>query len=291
MTVAAALAWAGKRLSLRSSSARLDAEVLLAHLLEMERASLLARPELMLDPEIEAAYHQLVARREEGEPIAYLTGHKEFFGLDLLVDKSVLVPRPETESVVEACLDALARGGGKTFADIGTGSGAILVAVAERMPGLKAYGTDISPDAVRVAALNCQRHGVADRVELFVGNLLEPLPEPVYVIAANLPYVSPGEAEPDVATWEPQVAVFGGGPDGTSTIREFLANAPHYLLAGGTIVMETAYSQGRIVSKLAGDAFPTAKIEVRQDLAGYDRIVIVDTSMPPGEPTLRNPSR
>lgn len=246
----------------------------------MERASLLARPDLVLEPDVEAKYRQLVARREEGEPVAYLTGHKEFFGLDLMVEKSVLVPRPETESVVEACLYALARTDGTTFADIGTGSGAILVAVAEKMSGLRAYGTDISPDAVRVAQLNCERHGVADRVQVFVGNLLEPLPEPVHVIAANLPYVSPGEAEPDVATWEPQVAVFGGGIDGTATIREFLTHAPRYLRSGGTIVMETAYSQGRIVSELAGAAFPGAKVEVRRDLAGYDRIVIVDTAGP-----------
>jgi release factor glutamine methyltransferase len=107
--------------------------------------------------------------------------------------------------------------------------------------------------------------------------LLEPLPNRVNVIVANLPYVSPGEASPDVATWEPNVAVFGGGEDGTDTIRRFLQMAPGYLLPGGMVVMETAYSQGRIVSDLARAAFPGATVEVRRDLAGYDRIVVVKT--------------
>jgi release factor glutamine methyltransferase len=104
------------------------------------------------------------------------------------------------------------------------------------------------------------------------------LPEPVNVLAANLPYVSPGEASPDVATWEPNVAVFGGGDDGSALIRQFLAQAPRYLLPGGTIVMETAHSQGAIVSQLAADAFPLAEVTVHKDLAGYDRIVIIRDS-------------
>jgi release factor glutamine methyltransferase len=120
-------------------------------------------------------------------------------------------------------------------------------------------------------------HNITSRVTIYVGNLCEPLPEPVAVIAANLPYVPPGEASPDVATWEPNVAVFGGGDDGTALIRQFLDQAPHYLLPGGTVVMETAHSQGRAVSRLAQTAFPTARIEVHKDLAGYDRIVTIAT--------------
>ena len=162
-----------------------------------------------------------------------------------------------------------------TFADIGTGSGAILVAVTTQRPHLRAYGTDISPEAIAVAALNCEQYNISGQVRLFVGNLCEPLPEPVNVIAANLPYVPPGEASPEVATWEPNVAVFGGGDDGSAVIQQFLAQAPRYLLPGGTIIMETAHSQGAIVSKLAQDAFPSAKVEVKKDLAGYDRIVTI----------------
>jgi release factor glutamine methyltransferase len=221
-------------------------------------------------------------RREQGEPIAYITGHKEFYGLDLVVTKDVLVPRPETESVVDACLRALPKDEPASFADIGTGSGAILVAVAAHRPHLRAYGTEISPAACEVAQLNCTRHDVADSVQLFVGNLLDPIPEPLNVIAANLPYVSPGEAEPDVATWEPQIAVFGGNHDGTATIRNFLAQAPRYLLSGGMIVMEVAHSQGKIVSDLAQQAFPNAAVQIQKDLAGYDRIITIKTQLEPG---------
>lgn len=251
--------------------------MLLAHTLGLGRSALLARSQDALREEDQSRFDALVERRSRGEPVAYLTGHKEFYGLDLLVTPGVLVPRPETESVVDACLEILPVDQPSTMADIGTGSGAIVVAVAAHRPMLRAIGTDISPQAIEVARQNCERHGVADRVSLRVGHLLEPLSEPVSVIAANLPYVPPGEASPEVATWEPQVAVFGGGVDGTALIREFLRDAARYLLDGGGIVMETAHSQGSIVSNLARAAFPRAQIEVRRDLAGYDRIVVIKT--------------
>jgi len=243
----------------------------------MTRAHLLARPDEPLTLSQQTTFDSLIVRRFAGEPVAYLTGHREFYSLDLIVTKDVLVPRPETESVVEACLDALPGSGISQLADIGTGSGAILVAVALQRAKIQAHATDISRHAIEVARANCQRFGISDRVQLFVGNLLDPLPGPVNVIAANLPYVAPGEAEPEVANWEPQVAVFGGGEDGTALIRKFLSKAPGYLLPGGTVVMETAYSQGKIVSNLARQAFPGAHVEVRKDLAGYDRIVVIRT--------------
>lgn len=277
MPVADVLRWGKEQLSLHSTSPRLDAEVLLMHLLHIERAALLARPDMALDTGTEEAFRTLIARRQQGEPIAYITGHREFYGLDLIVTNDALVPRPETESVVEACLMALPIDKPALFADIGTGSGAILVAVVKHRPYLRAFGTEISRAACAVAQQNCERHGISGSVQLYVGNLLEPLPEPVNVIAANLPYVSPGEAEPDVATWEPQVAVFGGDLDGAATIRAFLAEAPQYLLSHGTIVMEVAHSQGSLVASLAHDAFPLATIEVHKDLAGYDRIITIQT--------------
>ncbi len=277
MTIDEALRFAAKKLSAHSASPRLDGELLLGHLLQMNRAALLARPLYIVDGDTIMAYEALLARRKQGEPIAYITGHREFFGLNLFITKDVLVPRPETESVVEACLSYLPLDEMSQLADIGTGTGAIVVAVAVNRPPLRAFATDISTKAIEVAHENCERHHVQDRVTLFVGNLLEPLPGPVNVIAANLPYVPPGEATPDVATWEPNVAVFGGGEDGTAVIREFLVSAPNYLLPGGAIVMETAHSQGAIVSQLARNAFPTASVEVRKDLAGYDRIVVIKT--------------
>jgi release factor glutamine methyltransferase len=277
LTVDEALRLNAKRLSPYSSSARLDVEVLLAHVLRAGRASLLSR---LADPVSDsdlALLESLVARRGRGEPVAYLTGHKEFYGLDLYVNEAVLVPRPETESIVSACLEALGDEEDSQLADIGTGSGAILVAVGVRNPLVGLVGTDISAPALQVANINCERHGLAGRARLFQGHLLEPLEGPVNVIAANLPYVAPGEASPEVATWEPRVAVFGGGEDGSALIREFLSVAPGYLLPGGTVVMETAHSQGRLVEQLAREAFPAARVEVRKDLSGYDRIVVVKT--------------
>ena len=253
--------------------------MLLAHVLGMGRASLLARGREPVAGAEQTAYDALVARREQGEPVAYLTGHKEFYGLDLIMTPDVLVPRPETESLVDVCLSFLPKGQTWQFADIGTGSGAIAVAVAANRPLVRVYATEISPGALDVARRNCEQHRLADRVTLLQGNLLDPLPGPVDVIAANLPYVPPGEASPDVATWEPNVAVFGGGDDGTATISEFLKKAPRYLLPGGSVVMETAHSQGKAVSELARTSFPGAHVEVQKDLAGYDRIVIIRTAL------------
>jgi release factor glutamine methyltransferase len=276
-TIDAVLRQGASRLSPRSSSPRLDAEVLLAHLLGIGRASLLAHSTSLVDAEMLSQYDALIERRYKGEPIAYLTGHKEFYGLDLHITPDVLVPRPETESAVEACLEVIPIGETSQLADIGTGCGAILVAICKQRPLVKAFGTDISPAAIEVAAHNCRYHGIEHQANLLVGHLLQPLPGRVNVIVANLPYVAPGEAAEDVATWEPQVAVFGGGDDGTALIREFLTHAPDYLLPGGTVVMEVAHSQGKIVSELARAAFPGARVEVRKDLAGYDRIVVIKT--------------
>jgi release factor glutamine methyltransferase len=273
VTVGEALQQAAKRLSLCSVTPRLDSEVLLANALAIPRASLLARLLDPLEPGAGGRFEEAIERRAQGEPVAYITGHREFYGLDLHITRDVLVPRPETESVVEACLHLLPPRG--LFADVGTGSGAILVAVAYHRTDVKAYGTEISQAALDVAEKNCRRYGLEPRVTLLQGDLLEPLPEKVNVIAANLPYVSPGEAAPDVATWEPNVAVFGGGDDGTAVIRRFLSAAPGCLLQGGAIVMEVAHSQGALVAGLARAAFPHKDIDVRKDLAGYDRIVII----------------
>jgi release factor glutamine methyltransferase len=275
MTIDEALRLNAKRLSLCSSTPRLDVEVLLAHVLGVSRSWMLGHADQGAEAERLTHFLELVERRTKGEPVAYLTGVKEFYGLELYITPDVLVPRPETESLVDACLEIIADGEISQLADIGTGSGAIVVALAKHRTMLRAYATDISSAALDVARRNCERHGVVDRVVFLQGNLLDPLQAPVNVIAANLPYVSPGEAAPDVATWEPTEAVFGGGDDGTALIRKFLSAAPRYLLPGGSVVMEVAHSQGQLVANLARQAFPTAAVEVRKDLAGYDRIVVV----------------
>ena len=277
ITIGEAIRQAVRTLSQRSTTPRLDAEVLLAHTLELGRASLLAHTDDYMAIDKQAQFEAFISRRAVGEPVAYLTGHKEFYGLDLFVTPEVLIPRPETEHAVDACLELLPSGQASRLADIGTGSGAILVAVTVSRPHLTAYGTDISQGAIAVAQRNCELHKVSERVKLYVGNLLEPLEERVNMIVANLPYVPPGEAAPDVAAWEPQMALFGGGEDGTALIREFLAMAPRYLLPGGSVIMEVAYSQGNITADMAQVAFPGSAVEVRKDLAGLDRIVVLRT--------------
>jgi release factor glutamine methyltransferase len=277
-TVDEALREAASLLRRRSSTPRLDAEVLLAHVLGTTRAKLLANFQVTLTQDDLARCRRVVARRQQGEPIAYITGHKEFYGLDLLVTPDVLVPRPETETLVEVCLKLLPQGEISHLADIGTGSGAIALAVAANCPDVRVLATEVSPSALNVARQNAERLGLEERVAFLEGDLLSPLPHPVNVIAANLPYVPPGEAEPDVASWEPWVAVFGGGEEGTATIMRFLEQAPRYLRPGGSVVLETAYSQGKAVTEAARRAFPEAAIELRKDLAGYDRLVVVKTA-------------
>src|SRR3989475_5889449 len=159
------------------TNARLDAQVLLSHALHTERSFLYAYPEHVLTPEQEQHYQTLIERRSRGEPVAYLTGHKEFYGLDFLVDKRVLIPRPETELLVEAALNAcrqmLAAGRTPIVADIGTGSGIIPITLAVLEPRLPClYATDASSDALEVAYLNCQLHHVEHRVRLLQGDLL-----------------------------------------------------------------------------------------------------------------------
>src|SRR5207248_5109727 len=160
----------------------------------------------------------LIERRGGGEPVAYLVGHKEFYGLDFLVDRRVLIPRPETELLVESalsvCREKLDAGQVPIVADIGTGSGAIPITLALEEPRLPyLYATDISTDALEVAYLNSKRHAVEQRIRLLQGNLVEPLPEPVDIITANLPYVGTEEMDvlaPDVLAYEPHLALFSG---------------------------------------------------------------------------------
>src|SRR5579885_1241427 len=200
------------------SSSDLDAAVLLGHVLGVSRGALYTHPERQLSEAEQAMYTALIERRAQGEPVAYLTGHREFMGLDFLVDRRVLIPRPETEFLVEAALAEVQRREEMSLpslrvADIGTGSGAIAIALAAHEPRLPLiYATDLSADALLLAEENARRLKVAERVRFLQGDLLEPLPEPVDLLLANLPYVASDEAEilpVDVREYEPHLAIFG----------------------------------------------------------------------------------
>ena len=266
------------------AGARLDAQVLLSHVLHAERSFLFTYPEHMLTSEQEQQYHALIERRSRGEPVAYLTGHKEFYGLDFIVDKRVLIPRPETELLVEATLNAcrnmLDSGRTPIVADIGTGSGAIPVTLAVLEPRLPyLYASDISNDALEVAYLNCQRHHVENRVRLLQGDLLAPLPEPVDILTANLPYVGTDELEelpPDVQAYEPHLALFSG-PLGLDLIRRFFEELQRSqkLKAGALVLLEIGYRQHETLTALIRQTLPQATLIFTKDWAGWNRVLQV----------------
>jgi len=264
--------------------ARLDAQVLLSHTLHTERSFLYAYPEHVLSSEQELQYQALIERRSQGEPVAYLTGHKEFYGLDFLVDKRVLIPRPETELLVEVALNACRKmfdaGCIPIVADIGTGSGAIPVTLAvfePRLPYL--YASDISADALDVAYLNCQRHHVEDRVRLLHGDLLAPLPEPIDLLTANLPYIGTDELEEiplDVRAYEPHLALFSG-PLGLDLMLRFFQELQHSqkLKKGAILLLEIGYRQHESLTSILREIWPQAILTFTKDFAGWNRVLQV----------------
>ena len=259
---------------------RLDAEVLLAHVLGVARSSFYVNPEQPLTPEQESRYWDLVRRRGAGEPLAYLCGEKEFYSLPFLVDRSVLIPRPETEQVVEAALESLRRvaGGGRVpaFFDVGTGSGAIAVAVLFNLPGCRGWAGDVSAAALRLARRNAERHGVADRLTWIAGDLFGGFGGRVDVVVSNPPYVSDGESAMlprDVRNFEPPEALFAG-PDGLTIIRRLTEQSPSHLAPDGRLILEIGYSKGAAVRRLFELDARWADVEIRDDLAGIPRVVI-----------------
>ncbi|HEX8731517.1 MAG TPA: peptide chain release factor N(5)-glutamine methyltransferase [Ktedonobacterales bacterium] len=257
----------------------LDAQTLLAHLTGAGRAALLAYPERALTAAQAADFAALVARRAAQEPVAYLIGEREFMGLRLRTDRRALIPRPETELLVEAALREVAARLARDpqqaplVADIGVGSGAIAIALAVGEPRLpRIYATDLSPDALALARENAEAHHVAARLTFLLGDLLAPLPEPVDLLVANLPYIAPDDpAVPrSVSGYEPAHALYGE-TDGLGHIRRLLAAAPGKLRAGAALYLEFGYDQGAAVAELARAAFPGADVSIHQDYAGWDR--------------------
>lgn len=286
-TIAAALVWAADQLRATSATPRLDAELLLAHSLGWPRARLLAEGRQPIDGDRLPHFDRLIERRMALEPVAYLIGHKQFFGLDFVVDRRVLVPRPETELLVELALQ-IARtkhmepstdqanqpGSRVLIADIGTGSGCIAVALAVYLPSAQICAVDISPDALALARLNAERHGVGTRIRLLQGDLLAPLEAPADMIVSNPPYTVLSAIDEGVRRHEPHCAL-DGGPDGLALYRRLLHAAPARLRPGGAVLLEIGATQAAAVARLAREAFPAAQIDVHSDLAGLDRVVAI----------------
>ncbi len=276
-TVAQLLADAARSLSRAGvDTPELDAELLLAHALGVDRTRLLTHPEHILTPEQQTAFRALLDRRLQRHPLAYITGRRWFYDILLHVTPAVLVPRPETEELVARALTWLQTHPRAMVADIGTGSGAIALAVAKHTPPtVRIVATDISARALDVARSNALRLGLDQRVVFLLGDLLAPLPEPADLLLANLPYVAERDRSglaPEVSVHEPAGALFSG-PAGLDHLRRLLAQAPEFLRPGGAVLLEIGYDQGPAVIELARRVFPHATIRLHQDLAGLDRLL------------------
>ncbi len=257
-------------------SARLDAEVLLAHVLGLERIQLYAQFDRPLNEDELAQFRALVKRRAAREPAAYLVGHREFWSLDFHVDQRVLIPRPDTEVLVEACLERIDEDAAGRLVDIGTGSGAVAVAVASERPNLQVAATDASADALEVARQNAARLLPERKIEFFEGDLLDALPtdwRPVDMVVSNPPYVAEperAEMEADVLDFEPADALFAGD-DGLDLIRRLIPQAKEALKPGGWLLFEIGYRQGDAARKLLEDQ-GFSEVEIIKDYGRRDRV-------------------
>jgi len=250
--------------------ASLESELLLRHTLNISRVQLYQDLDCELSSKQEETFWNLIKRRLAHEPTAYIIGHREFYGLDFHVNPSVLIPRPESELLVEKALSLAQSHNMSTIADIGTGCGTIAISLALNLPHAKIYATDISASALEVTLINCQKHGVVNRIHLLQGDMLNPLPEPVDLIIANLPYVK--ESEIDALGFEPTLAL-SGGADGLKKIHQLCQQVSSKLHPTGYLLLEIGQGQGRAVTALLHNLFPYAKIEVAPDLGGIDRVV------------------
>jgi release factor glutamine methyltransferase len=261
-----------------STTPRLDAELLLADVLGWSRARTIAERDYVPVPVQIAAFTELVRRRAAGEPVAYLLGRREFYGLELQVDRRVLIPRPETELLVELAIatarQMLSGGVLPVIADIGVGSGAITAALATNLPSAQLYATDVSCDALDLARENLERLGLTERVTLLQGDLLAPLPTPVDMIVSNPPYTILAEIAPDVAMYEPHLALDGGGSDGADLYRRLIAQVPAFLRPGGAVLLEIGAWQSEVVSGLLRVHLPESSLEIHRDLADRDRVIV-----------------
>lgn len=255
--------------------AHLDPEVLARHILRWDHATWITRADEPATPEFLAAFEAVIARRAQREPVAYIVGAREFYGRDFLVNPDVLIPRPESELIIDYTLQRVAASEFVRVVDVGTGSGALALTLACERPAWHVEASDVSAAAVDVARRNAQALGVADRVTFLVGDLLAPTMGVFDVIVSNPPYVARRDAPgmmPDVRDHEPHVALFGG-QDGMDIPRRLLAQAAQRLVPGGWIAMEFGYGMQEPVEAAARDAGLQVD-EVLEDLQGIARTLV-----------------
>jgi release factor glutamine methyltransferase len=259
-----------------ASLAGLDAELLARQVLGWDQARFLADRHQDATSTFVLKYEPLVARRERREPVSYILGTREFWGLDLEVGPDVLIPRPETELIVEEALALVGRDARPLVFDIGTGSGCLAIALAREIPGARVVATDVSSQALNVARRNAERHGVSDRITFVETSFLDGIEEAADLIVANPPYVpsvSESGLTPEVRDYEPPLAVFSG-EDGLDALRSILKSAAAKLAPGGWLIMEFGCGQDDCVSSLVAGTDGLTQIHLRRDLQGIPRTVI-----------------
>jgi release factor glutamine methyltransferase len=279
-----------------SDSPRLDSELLLAYAIGVDRTAVIAHGEAPVGADAESTYLALIARRETGEPVAYLRGIKEFHGIALTVDARALIPRPETELLVDRAMDEIMavltsgrdRHGALRVVDVGTGSGAVAIALAVAMrkrgvppADVEITAVDVSPDALDLARENAVGHAVGDRIAFETADLMPPTARsrPFEVVVANLPYVRTNELDDLVAqrvspAFEPRLA-FDGGPDGLAVVARLLDQLPWGLAEGGTALLEIGSDQGPAMRELSAERLPGWTCEVVPDLADWPRVAVL----------------
>jgi release factor glutamine methyltransferase len=253
---------------------RLDVQVLLSHITRKSRAWILAHPEYKLSTDQQNRLSEAILQLEDGIPLPYILGHWEFYKLDFEISPVVLIPRPETELLVETAIHWLRNHpNSRSVADIGTGSGCIAISLAVNIPEIHITAVDISEAALAIARANASTHNVADRITFVEADLLNLRQPPFDVIVANLPYIPTRTLQQlDIFGREP-ITALDGGLDGLNLIRKLIQDAPKYLTSGGLLLIEIEANQGKNALKLAQEYFQDSEIALHPDLAGYDRLL------------------
>jgi len=281
VTIAEAIQQAAETLSAHNvPDARLDAELLLRHALGKDRAWLVVHMQDRLGDEEQHSFEQSIERRCLREPLQYITGTQEFWGLPFRVTADVLIPRPETEFVVEAALTAVSRNSTAVIVDLCTGSGCIAICLAMELVKARIFATDRSDRALQIAQENARLNGVADRIRFLEGNLFGPLEEMdlqggIDCIVTNPPYVRSSDLagiQPEVRDFEPEMALVAG-PDGTEIAEKIIHRSPEYLKPGGSLVMEMGIGQTAALKKIIEDTRQFGSIGIVKDLAGIERVI------------------
>ena len=282
MTIIETINRAAARLSAHKvDNSRWDAELLLCHVLGRDRAWLLAHIQDQIDEQSLRLYERVIDRRAVREPLQYITGKQEFWGLPFKVTPDVLIPRPETEFVVEAALKAVSMAISPVIIDVCTGSGCIAISLARELLNAQVFATDRSEQALGIARENARMNQVADRIRFLAGNLFMPVNEldlhgKVDVIAANPPYIPMGDLaslQPEVRDFEPEMALIAG-PQGTEIGTAIIQQAAQFLKQGGTLVMEMGMGQTAELSGIVNDTGGYKTIEIIKDLAGIERVLV-----------------